>query len=114
MFTVERLRTWIEAEPSTGQKVEDMHAPVARFGSVTAGQEDRKVDPSLGYLEHKSLQEVLVQVSLAVAVQEPDIVEKRPWEEFLLGDEVEGPSLLGGKQSAHRQLALGDGPIESP
>jgi len=113
MFTVERLRTRIEAEPSTGQKVEDMHAPAARLGSVTASQEDRKVDPSLGYLEHKSLQEVLVQVSLAVAVQEPDIVEKRPLEEFLLRDKVEGPSLLGGEQTAHRQLALDDGPIES-
>ena len=59
------------------------------------------------------LQDVLIHASLAVTVQEPHVVQERALEEFLFRDQVKGPSLLGGKCPADRQLALDDRPSEA-
>lgn len=81
---------------------------------IVAGEQFGDSDTRARHLEHELLQDACLHASLAVTVQQPDVVQQRPAKEFLFGYQVEGPALLSGKQSAHRQLALDDGPIEAP
>ena len=62
---------------------------------------------------NKTVQVILVQVCLPVTVDKPDIRQQRSLEEFLLGDNMERPTLFTGQSLGHGQLALNDRAIES-
>ncbi len=62
---------------------------------------------------NKAVQVVLIQVCLSVTVYKLNVRQQRSSVKFLLGDNVESPSLFVSQSLGNRQLALCDRAIES-
>ncbi len=90
--------------------MKSVHPQMALLSQVAAIEQPGKLNLTSGHLKQELFQETFVHTPLAVAVQEADVFQERTLEEFLLCDQVEGPSLLGCKGPADRQLALDDRP----
>jgi len=110
---VQRPQQRVEAEPAVGQKMQHVCAQRGALRVIGSGEQFADPGPRTRHLEHKLPQNACLHASFAVTVQQPDVVQQRPAKQFLFGHQVEGPALLLGEQSAHRQLALDDGPIEA-
>ena len=89
------------------------HPHLAVAVRVETLEQRRHLDAVRRHLMNKTVQVVLIQVCLPVTVDKPDIRQQRSLEEFLLGDNMERPTLFTGQSLGHGQLALNNRAIES-
>ncbi len=72
---VQRPQQRVEAEPAFGQKMNEMRAQMGTLRRISSGEQFADSDSRAKHLEHELRQNALVHASLAVTVQQSDVVQ---------------------------------------
>ncbi len=86
--------------------MEKSYSQAAGIFEVERRQQGRKHDPGRRSPGFELVQDVVIQVGLAIAVEQPEVRQQAAVQKLLLGNDVECPAVLNGELLAYGQLAL--------
>ena len=86
--------------------MKNMHAQAAGILGLGGRQQGRKLDPARRHAGFKSIEDIVVCACVAIAIEQPQVRQHIPVEEFLLCNNVERPAASGRELPGYGQLAL--------